>query len=324
MCIDDANKLWIGNFFIDSLKFQDTLCQVEGKSDPFLARLEDDGSLMLFKHYTAKGNRDVRIGAMHSGVDGMIFLTGVMDKTFAFGAINPNDSFPPQSNNGFLAALDTSGQEIWFEPLISCCINLFQLDGDENNTLYASGIFSERLDIQGERTQIDNTVHGIILKFDSSGKYFWNHHVQGNTLNYHRGMAYGDGGVYSIGFSRLGNPNTHVRIYVGEDTLISIYRDMRYLYRIQGDSGNPTSLFTPTSPDFVLYPNPATKYFQIESDQSPITGISLFDQNGRELIRWDEQNERYELPELSPGLYMLSIEIGSQRETRILQILPGK
>jgi hypothetical protein len=73
---------------------------------------------------------------------------------------------------------------------------------------------------------------------------------------------------------------------------------------------------TATTPPFSFYPNPCKDYLQIELHEvgRQLYQVTLHDMMGREVISRKGQMEtsfRLQLPSMKPGIYLISIQIGT-------------
>ena len=69
-----------------------------------------------------------------------------------------------------------------------------------------------------------------------------------------------------------------------------------------------------------LYPNPATTYFQISSDEN-IIGVEIFNLNGKKIVEENSYQDKINIEELSSGVYFVSIKTdqGATVEKLIIQ-----
>ncbi len=81
---------------------------------------------------------------------------------------------------------------------------------------------------------------------------------------------------------------------------------------------NPTS----EEPDILVYPNPASNFFKIQSKQ-PVRGIKLYTVYGNKILEKNnlsEQNPVFKLEKIPSGLYILFIDLGNKILERKLLI----
>ncbi|WP_431217536.1 T9SS type A sorting domain-containing protein [Puia sp. P3] len=74
----------------------------------------------------------------------------------------------------------------------------------------------------------------------------------------------------------------------------------------------------------LLYPNPAKDFITIQSTQPDITGLTLYDATGREMLRQTFSGSAFTLPltNMSPGLYYIILRSpdGTQRQYPVVHV----
>ncbi|MBI4648561.1 MAG: T9SS type A sorting domain-containing protein [Bacteroidia bacterium] len=161
-CDNENNVIFCGSYQ-NKLITDDYSCETEGMAS-YIAKLDNTGKIIWLSQITGK---DFSTGkSIVTDTENNIYVTGY----FSGNIYTDNEK---HSSNGlndiFIAKYDKNGKLIWFKQWGG-------IGNDEGaaltiieNTLYFTGIFSEKFQINNSTIDLEGTIDIILLKLDTDG-----------------------------------------------------------------------------------------------------------------------------------------------------------
>ncbi|MBC8489254.1 MAG: T9SS type A sorting domain-containing protein [Bacteroidetes bacterium] len=295
---DNSDNICLTGYFEDTAVFNDTLLFSLGFQDIFIAKYNNSGNLVWIQQ--AGGDWGAYGSSITTDDSDNIYITGIFGGTAFFG----NDTVV--SNGEFdiyVAKYDSSGKLLLIKTYGSAGFDHCKSIVTDNDFIYVSCNFQDEALIEDtlllEQTshifQFSNT--GQLLDIIQTGNYYRNECIIDKrrdvyvTGAFYQTQIFGDTILTTTGF--------HYDIFIAK----IIYNNTG-IEKIEID------------PKIKIYPNPATSYINIESDEDAI--ISIVNINGQLLKQYlfvkDKSEKTFDISSFAPGLYIIKI----QTESKIL------
>jgi hypothetical protein len=165
--------------------------------DAFIARFASDGTLTTTIEIAGENFQSLRGLAVRGD---RIYVTGLFQEELVIGATRIAATGDPSNDEGFLAALDSTGAPRWIRPFQTAAGNESGLDVavDGDGSVGLLGTFDEEVEIGGATVSLARArafpQPTFLAMFDAAGALAWAVPIDRPSFFYHRGaLAMHDG-----------------------------------------------------------------------------------------------------------------------------------
>ena len=302
--IDNNSDVIIAGHINTSANFgvTDTTVFTYGSADPFVAKYSPDGNFLWVNSFGGMdGDRGISV---IPDIDNNIFLHGHFYGTASFDAITLQST---GVNDYFICKLNPNGDVVWANK-IETTIDPYDdfwnhtLESDEQGNVYITGWFRDSLVYNDLTVQSNGSYDIFVMKIDNDGDLIW-------CLTAGNDHSYGD---YSRSITRDNNGNLFItgRFY---DTLC--FGDSCVTSNGSADIFIAKISETPLNIEFVketmqidIFPNPASSFLNIISDDNEIQEVEIIDNNGKCISGYkDSDMSHIDVSDLSKGMYFVRV-----------------
>ena len=312
---DKQNNTLISGQFYGTVNFGTTNLTALGGRDIFTAKYDSSGNELWAKD--AGSSSSERSSAVATDNNGNVYITGFFNgQSISFDGITITSTYMG-GYNLFVAKYSPNGTALWAKALQCTGFSwpLYQLGIDQNGDCYVGGQYSDTLKFDNGPLITGNPYSLFVAKYSTNGDFEWCKNLTGNSSE-SSGLfataAVNDKTIYVAGV--LGNDV----MSFGNNTIASANTNA-FLALLGNQVGIPTVVQTHYGVE--LFPNPASHTIYLEFDEQPKKSVSysLSDLRGKILMsNISEGSKRIEiiLPDLSKGVYFISIKNGIEEYTR--------
>ncbi|MEN6445088.1 MAG: SBBP repeat-containing protein [Candidatus Cloacimonas sp.] len=189
IAIDANGNSYVTGYFSGSATFGNTTLTSSGRSDIFIAKMDNNGNWLWSKQ--AGGTNNDSGSRIAVDDNGNIYITGSFESSsITFGSITLTNSYSV-NNDIFVAKLDSNGNWLWAKQAGGT-----NIDGssgiaiDANGNSYVTGSFSSSSCYFGTITLTSSGSMDIfVAKLDSNGNWLWAKQAGGTDYDWGDGIA---------------------------------------------------------------------------------------------------------------------------------------
>jgi hypothetical protein len=287
----------------------DTSVNTYGSADPFVAKYSPNGTFQWVNSFGGIGG-DRGISVI-SDIDNNLFLHGHFYGTAYF------DTITLQSSGGedyFISKLSPNGSIIWANKISTTVYPMddgwnHTLETDELGNLYITGWFMDSLSYKGYSVQSNGSYDIFVMKIDPNGDLTW-------CLTIGNDHPYGD---YSRSIARDNNGNLFITgrfydtLFFGDNSVTSLGSADVFIAKIKESPLNIE--FVDKEIQIDIFPNPASSFLNIISENNEIQKIEIIDTNGKPISSYQNTNH-IDVSNLAKGVYYLKLILRNRTFTR--------
>ena len=315
LALDASNNLYITGQFIGSIDLDPDATATanftsNGNYDVFLAKYDANGNY-LWGNTFGSSAVDIPnvVKVLSSGVYVGGYISGVtdFDPSSGVNSITPNGSV-----DGFVSKFSTSGAYQFTNTYGGATTSIDQVNDIEemNSNILITGDFLGTADFDTGAGVASATANGtdiFMVKISSTG-------------NYMQHLVYGDLGTEDNGKLKILNGNKimvygafqssaiDVNPFSGVDAFSNVaQRDV--FWSVISESFLATNDITKTPKNFGIYPNPATDFVTIKTNEK-VTKYEIFSMEGRIVGKGEVVNNTVNVAQLQTGNYIMNIKVG--------------
>ncbi|MDY0143651.1 MAG: T9SS type A sorting domain-containing protein [Bacteroidales bacterium] len=299
--IDNSSNIYLTGIFMETAYFDSLSVYSDGSGDAFLAKYDTNGNI----HWVTP-----MLGTSHTWgrsvitCNDNIFVMGHFEGNVQFGSYN---MVSQGYSDYFISKLDEYGNILWAKQITTTLdfIDDFwnhSLESDEQGNIYITGYFMDSLVYDSFSVQSNGSYDIFVMKIDNDGDLIW-------CLTAGNDHSYGD---YSRSITRDNNGNLFItgRFY---DTLC--FGDSCVTSNGSADIFIAKISETPLNIEFVketmqidIFPNPASSFLNIISDDNEIQEVEIIDNNGKCISGYkDSDMSHIDVSDLSKGMYFVRV-----------------
>lgn len=166
IAIDSKDNIYIAGTYTSDLTFQGQDIKSKGNHDIYIARFNNDGKLIwLWGNGSRKSDN---INDITTDLNDNIIIGGMISDSIKFDKI----SACGKDKMMFTAMLDSRGKFSWVKTIsFTGNASLHLLENSINGSIYAAGVFSDKLTIDDMEINTNGRNDVFIVKFDPGGKF---------------------------------------------------------------------------------------------------------------------------------------------------------
>ena len=305
-------ELVIAGTFQNTASFSSTTITSSGAQDIFLAKYDTSGTLLWVHAYGGNSANGENLNSISIDDHRNIFGCGNYDAYTTLGSFNLTSA---GGQDAFFTRLDQSGNVLWASHGGGIGFDA-ALDGalDAENNYYVTGQFTALATFGSHTLNSSGTLDGdiFILKCDSTGNLIGIEQAGGADGN-DAGQAVAMAGrkIYLSGFF-------YWSAYFGTNLLPHVYdNDNIFLATLNADSLSGIADDGHSLKGIIIYPNPASEYFNIHLPDINYSQLEIFNSVGREIFSasLSGNDQKINTSTFPSGLYMIRI---SNRQNQFL------
>ncbi len=317
---DASNNIYFCGAFSDTMQLGNYTIASAGMLDIFWAKMNSIGNIIWAKR--AGGTNTENVSCIRTYHNGSYYMSGWVQDTAWF------DGELLLGNEGdiFLASYDANNQLRWLKQGYNLNANELSrsITLDKFNNVYLAGqsnFVIQRLEDTGGRMESYTKACPfgdlVFLKYDTTGTLLWMEHTLGSNYNIANGISIDNlGNCYVTGyFTDSIWLSSFLQIGTGGSDIL--------LFRFHDQTFNPFNGIKNAAQNNLqayVYPNPAEGdfYVNIFSDKERRScAVKMYSMQGTKVSEWkiylDEgMNVLQFNSDVSPGMYMLSLEAGDE------------
>lgn len=316
--IDNNSDIIIAGHINTSANFgiTDTSVFTYGSIDTFVAKYSSTGEFLWVNSFG--GNAEDRGISVISDSNNNLFLHGHFYGTAYFDTITLQST---GIEDYFICKLQPNGNVVWANK-IETRIDPYDdswnhsLESDEQGNIYITGYFMDSLVYDSFSFQSNGSYDIFVIKIDNNGELL-------RCLTAGNDYSYGD---YSRSIARDDNGNLFItgRFY---DTLC--FGDSCVTSNGSADIFIAKIRETPLNVEFVketmqidIFPNPASSFFNIVSEDNEIHEVEIIDNNGKLISSYKNINMNHiDVSGLSEGVYFVRVIFRNMTITRKIIVI---
>jgi hypothetical protein len=306
LAFDHQNSIFLTGFFGSSFRMDTSTIQSQSPSyDIVLAKIDESGNLEWIRR--AGGGYDDAGRAVCSDASGNAIITGFFMETAYFG----NDSVVYDNyDDVFVAKYDGAGNNLWVKAGKGPQIDIgFAIATNSNGDVFATGVFQDSINFDGTILSCPSR-QAFVACYKADGTFRWASQGGGTQTASGLGIAVAStGAVILSGYYQFNCTFGTISLDVAQSSAYDIF--IASCMATQGDA-----IISMNNSPVSVYPNPiaANSRIVISSDFVE-AGFVIRNGIGQIVNQGSLISKRYEIPDLSAGIYFISLSDGNKTGT---------
>lgn len=313
--IDTSSNIYLTGIFMETAYFDSLSIVSDGSGDAFLAKYDINGNI----HWVTP-----MLGTSHTWGRSVITFN---DNIFVMGHFEGNAQFGSYNmvsqgySNYFISKFDENGNILWAKQITTTLDFMddswnHSLESDEQGNVYITGYFMDSLVYDSFSVQSNGSYDIFVIKIDNNGELLW-------CLTAGNDHSYGD---YSRSIARDDNGNLFITgrfystLFFGDSSITSNGSADIFIAKI---SEIPLNVeFVKETMQIDIFPNPASSFLNIVSEDNEIQEVEIIDNNGKSISGYKDSNMSHiDVSDLSKGVYFVRVIFRNMTITRKIIVI---